>query len=231
VHVLGADDDSRAVARAAEADALGIAGGDGSLAPVADAAIERGLPFVCIPLGTHNHFARDAGIDRNDPIGALDAFSAQRDRHVDVGRANGRLFLNNVSLGIYAELVRGRESHRRRGAALARLRALWLTLREQRPEPFFVDGREVDARVVLAANNAYLLDLFDIGERKRLDDGVLHLYLAAGLLPRTWEERSGARFVVEQRGGLAAAVDGEPARFESPLEVGSEPRALRILLP
>ena len=68
----------RSSARAADADVLGMAGGDGSLAAVAEVAIERDLPFVCIPFGTRNHFARDIGLDRDDPIGALAAFDGRR---------------------------------------------------------------------------------------------------------------------------------------------------------
>ena len=51
-----------------------MAGGDGSLAPVAAAALETGAAFVCIPFGTRNHFARDVGLDRDDPLAALAAF-------------------------------------------------------------------------------------------------------------------------------------------------------------
>src|SRR5438132_2646450 len=130
-HVLGDGDDPAEAARAARADALGIAGGDGSLAAVADVALERDLPFVCVPFGTRNHFARDLGLDRDDPFAALDAF-AGRERRVDVGRVNGRPFLNNVSLGVYARLVHRRERHRRRGEARAALRALELALLRHR---------------------------------------------------------------------------------------------------
>jgi diacylglycerol kinase family enzyme len=79
------------------ADALGVAGGDGSLAVVAAAAHERDIPFVCIPAGTRNHFALDLGIDRHDLIGSLDAFTHGVERRIDLGQVNGRLFLNNVS--------------------------------------------------------------------------------------------------------------------------------------
>jgi diacylglycerol kinase family enzyme len=87
------------------ADALGIAGGDGSLAVVATAAHEHDIPFVCIPAGTRNHFALDLGIDRRDLIGSLDAFTYGVERQIDVGQINKRLFLNNLSLGVYAEAV------------------------------------------------------------------------------------------------------------------------------
>jgi diacylglycerol kinase family enzyme len=98
-HVMAEGENLVEIARGAEADKLGMAGGDGSLAPVADVALERDVPFVCVPFGTRNHFARDLGLDRGDPIGALGAFDGV-ERRIDVGRANGQLFLNNVSLGL-----------------------------------------------------------------------------------------------------------------------------------
>ena len=91
---------------ASGADALGVAGGDGSLAVVAAAALAHGIPFVCIPAGTRNHFALDVGVDRRDLVGALDAFTDGVERRIDVAQVNGRLFLNNVSLGIYGDAVR-----------------------------------------------------------------------------------------------------------------------------
>jgi diacylglycerol kinase family enzyme len=88
------------------AEALGAAGGDGSLAVVAATALAHGLPFVCVPAGTRNHFALDVGVDRRDLVGALDAFTDGVERSIDVGEVNGRVFLNNVSLGIYGDAVR-----------------------------------------------------------------------------------------------------------------------------
>ena len=231
VHVLEPDDDAQEIARRDDGGLLGMAGGDGSLGQVAEVAIERDVPFVCIPFGTRNHFARDVGLDRNDPIAALEAFRSGRESRIDVGRAGDRVFLNNVSFGIYAHLVHRREAHRRRRDAFARLRALWLSLRDRHPRPFDVDGQRVEARIVLVANNAYELDVLDLGERSRLDEGKLHVYVAESWFPRTWEERVGERFTVGRAADLRAAVDGEPARFESPVEVSIEPRALRILLP
>ena len=98
-HLLGEGEDPGAVARKAPEGPIGIAGGDGSLAEVAEVALERGSPFVVVPSGTLNHFARDLGLDRDQPEGALRAFSG-REIRVDVGRVNGGLFLNNVSLGL-----------------------------------------------------------------------------------------------------------------------------------
>jgi len=93
------------------ADALGMAGGDGSLAVVAAVAAAHGLPLVCVPAGTRNHFALDVGVGRQDPPGALDAFSDGVERRIDIADVNGRLFLSNVSLGVYGDAVQ-RPSYR-----------------------------------------------------------------------------------------------------------------------
>jgi diacylglycerol kinase family enzyme len=230
-HILREDEDVAELARAADAEVLAAAGGDGSVATVAAVAVERDLPFVVVPYGTRNHFARDIGLDRDDPLAALDAFDGE-ERRVDVGRAGERRFLNNVSLGLYATLVHRRERHRRRREALAGLRALWLSLRRRPGAWARVDGEPVRARVLLVANNAYELSLFSIGERVRLDEGRLHLYAANGVLPRAWEEQAGERFVLDAREErLTAAIDGEPVELETPLELAVERGALRVLLP
>ena len=160
VRFLEDGDDLQQLARDSGADVLGMAGGDGSLAAVAAVAIERDVPFVCVPFGTRNHFARDLGLDRDDPLAALAAFADGVERRVDVARAGKRLFLNNVSLGLYARLVHRREHHRRRRDALARLRALALTVTDRRRrQRFTIDGKVVRARLVLVSNNRYALDL------------------------------------------------------------------------
>lgn len=230
-HVLRRNDDLVGLAQEADAQVLGVAGGDGSLGTIAAVALERGLPFVCIPFGTRNHFARDLGLERDDPIGALGAFDGE-ERRVDVGRVGKRVFLNNVSIGLYARLVHRREGHRRRREALAGLRAFAILARRRHPLALTVDGSPVAARVVLVANNGYELDLFDIGERDRLDGGVLHLYVAVGVLPQTWEERSGTSFRVDATSTrVRVAIDGEPAMLKLPVDFRIEPQALRVLLP
>ena len=233
VHVLRADDDLGEIVRAADADALGMAGGDGSLATVAAAAIERDLPLVPVPFGTRNHFARDLGLDPDDPVAALDAFGSGGERRVDVGRAGDRLFLNNVSLGVYAQLVHRRERHRRRREALARLRALLLLARPHEPLELTVDGDPVEARILLVSNNRYALDLFSLGERPRLDEGSLYVYRAGGLLPRHWDGPNPARELTidSRRSRVRAAIDGEPAALEFPLRIAVESQALRVLVP
>src|SRR5215207_7370744 len=92
-----------AVARGA--DGLAVAGGDGSQAVVAAIAAEEGLPYACVPAGTRNHFALDLGVDRDDVVGGLDAFVDGGERWVDLAEFNGQVFVNNVSLGLYASAV------------------------------------------------------------------------------------------------------------------------------
>ena len=105
---LNTGDDLEALVRAAVADGadgLAMAGGDGSQAVVATIASDLDLPYACIPAGTRNHFALDLGVDRDDVVGALDAFVDGGEQRVDLGDVNGRVFVNNVSLGLYAETV------------------------------------------------------------------------------------------------------------------------------
>jgi diacylglycerol kinase family enzyme len=230
VHLLRPEDDAGVLARQSDAETLGVAGGDGSLAAVAEVAIERGVPFVCVPLGTRNHFARDLGLDRADPRAVLAAFEGE-ERRVDVGRVGDRLFLNNVSFGAYASLVHRREHDRRRREAFAGARALRLATQHPRLLGLTVDGDAVAGRVILVANNAYELRLFDLGARPTLSGGRLHLYWADGLLPTTWNQRAGETFTLTGGGPLAAAVDGEPVELDSPVDFRIEPRALRVLVP
>jgi diacylglycerol kinase family enzyme len=231
-----------------------MAGGDGSLAAVASVALERDVPFVPIPLGTRNHFARDIGFDRDDPIAGLAAFKGH-ERRVDVGRVSDRFFLNNVSLGLYAALVHDpRHQTRNRLVALARMAPAALG-RSRRPlqVSFEVEGwREQRlAFVVLVGNNDYRIEtMSELGERERLDEGLLHAYVIEAASRRTLisllfraavgkaetaealVEWTASRFAIESRyRRVHAAIDGEPVVLESPLEFEIRPRALRVLIP
>ena len=231
VHVLDGSD-AADVARSTDADVIGIAGGDGSCAAVAQVCVDRDLPLVCVPLGTRNHFARDAGVDRDDALAALDLFASASERRVDVGRVQGRLFLNNVSLGLYARLVHHREARRRRREALARLRALALLATDRAPLGLRIDGSPVTAHVVVVSNNAYTLDVLSIGERERLDEGLLHLYVPTGIVPSEWHDRTATRLQIDAaRPVLRVAVDGEPAELAPPILFEVQPGALRLRVP
>ena len=233
VHVLEEDDDLVELARQADEEVLGMAGGDGSLGAVAQVAIDRDLPFVCVPWGTRNHFAIDVGLDADDPLSTLAAFGDGVERRIDVGRVGEQLFLNNVSLGVYARLVHRRERRLQRGETFARLRALLISLKDRRrTERFVVDGQPLRASAVLVANNEYRVDLFSIGARERVDEGVLTIYAAHGLRRLRWTERKTASVKIETRPDPThAAIDGEPALLDSPLELRIEPGALRLLVP
>ncbi len=176
--ILDPGQDLAALARGAAAggaDALGVAGGDGSLAVVAEVAAAHGIAFACVPAGTRNHFALDVGVDRHDLTGALDAFTDGVERQIDVAEVNGRVFLNNVSLGIYGQAVR-RSAYRD-----AKVRTLLATAEEvlgpsgEAPALRLVDdaGREHrDPAVVLVSNNPYALDNpLAPGTRPALDTG------------------------------------------------------------
>lgn len=257
VHVLREGEDATEPTRRAAAEgaeALGIAGGDGSLAAVAAVALERDLPFVPVPLGTRNHFARDIGLDPDEPLAALAAFGGP-ERHVDVGLVGDRLFLNNVSLGLYASFVHdpARKTRNRLVAFFRMLPAALGRSRHALDLSFEVQGRRQRDRalVVLVGNNGYgMTTMADLGERARLDEGLLHAYViravarrsllallarvAVGDLERAegWTEWSAPTFSVDSsRPRIHAAVDGEPAVLDSPLRFEIRPRALRVLLP
>lgn len=237
------------------ATVLGIAGGDGSLAPVAHVALERDLPLVCVPFGTRNHFARDLGIDCDDPLGALRAFEGV-ERRVDVGAVNGRVFLNNVSLGVYASFVHD-PAHRTKNRLVALVRMLPAAAgRGRRPLDLAFEGEDsgrVERRralLLLVGNNDYrLTTLADFGDRPRIDAGHLHVYIleavgrrrlvallaraAAGRLAgeRDWEDwRARSLRVDSSRPHVRAAIDGEAAILRAPLEFEIRPRALRVLV-
>ena len=159
------------------ADGLAMAGGDGSQAIVASIAAELDLPYACIPAGTRNHFALDLGVDRDDVVGALDAFVDGGERRVDLAEVNGRVFVNNVSLGLYADAVQ------RTGYRDAKLRTILDTV----PEVLGPEGTGLDLHwtgpgghehgagaAILVSNNRYRLGrAVGSGTRPRIDDGLL----------------------------------------------------------
>ena len=178
--ILAPGQDLAALARdaaAADADALGMAGGDGSLAVVATVAAAHGIPFVCVPAGTRNHFALDVGVDRHDLIGALDAFTGGVERQIDVAEVNGRVFLNNVSLGIYGEAVRSPAYRDAKVRTLLETTAEVMGPSGEAPALRLTDdlGREHGhLAVVLVSNNPYALDRPLVrGTRPALDSGQL----------------------------------------------------------
>jgi diacylglycerol kinase family enzyme len=236
--VLAPGQDLAALARdaaAGGADALGAAGGDGSLAVVAAVAAAYGIAFVCVPAGTRNHFALDVGVDRHDVLGALGAFTGGVERQIDVAEVNGRMFVNNVSLGVYGEAVR-RSAYRD-----AKVRTLLETAEEvlgpsgEAPALRLADdaGREHrDPAVVLVSNNPYALDNpLAPGTRPALDTGQLGIVVLGapgeGRIPtgRAW---TAPRLEVSAPAAVHAGVDGEAVDLSPPLRFTIRPAALRV---
>jgi diacylglycerol kinase family enzyme len=245
-------DDLRAVAESAVAggsDAIGMAGGDGSLGLVAAVAAAHDVAFVCVPAGTRNHLARDLGVAPDDLTGALDAFGPALESRVDLAEVNGRVFVNNVSLGLYATMVET-PTYREK-----KVRTAAQTLEERLgpdvpPYDLHLDGPhgKVDgAHIVQVSNNPYkLTSLSSFGARQHLDGGVLgvvtlrlegraqlgalerdevsgHPGRAPGL--RSW---TAPTLEVRSSSPVGAGIDGEACCLHPPLRFAARPAALRV---
>jgi diacylglycerol kinase family enzyme len=241
VVLLGPDQDlAAAIDDALEggADALGVAGGDGSVSTVAVAAWAHLLPLVCVPAGTRNHFARDLGLDPGDPAAALDAFTDGTEARIDVATVNGRLFLNVVSLGIYGEAIR-RSAYRD-----AKLRTLLETASAvfgpggEIPELDLVDDRGIQhdrPAVVLVSNNPYApAHPSARGARPTLTSGRLGIIVIgkpAGIHRPPAQSWSASSLEVDAAARIHAGLDGEAVELDPPLRFEIQPGALRVRVP
>ncbi len=241
----------RAVANGAEV--IGMAGGDGSQALVATIAMRHDVALVCVPAGTRNHFALDLGLDRDDLVGALDAFADGIERRIDLACVNERVFVNNASLGVYAHVV---QSDAYRDAKLG-------TWKRMLPEILGKDAERAllefaipharawkDAALVIVSNNPYQLRrLGGVGSRPHLDTGRLGIFAARASGARTMativtlgtvgqhrrlrsvQQWSSLEFEVRSGGPIAVGLDGEAHMLEPPLRFVSLPAALRVRVP
>jgi len=240
-----------AIARGAQV--IGMAGGDGSQALVATVAAQRDIAHVCIPAGTRNHFALDLGLDRDDVVGALDAFTDGVERRIDLARVNDRVFVNNASLGVYAKVV---QSDAYRDAKLETWTDMLPELLGPDAEPIDLEftapdgSRCDDAPLVLVSNNPYrLASLAGAGTRERIDTGRLGVLAArvrsaadvsklvalelAGQVGRfpgllSWSTQE---FEVRSSRPVEVGLDGEALVLDPPLRFASLPGALRVRLP
>ena len=256
VRVLEKGDDLLALAReaaAAGAEVLGMGGGDGSLALVASVAMEYDLPFVCIPVGTRNHFAMDMSLDRSDPAAALAAFTGGEERVVDVATVGEQVMLNNASFGVYPATLN--EPGYREAKAEAFREVIASVLNGER-EPFDLrfdtpQGRREQAFIVFVGNNPYeFIGLEDFGGRPRLDRGQLQITvieprhhdtlakLARGMIigqpdfAEGFQQWNATEFEIDSGAAtLDAGVDGEALTFATPVRIRIRPQALRVLLP
>jgi diacylglycerol kinase family enzyme len=239
-------------AASGEVDVLGMAGGDGSQAMVGTVAAEFGLPMVVVPAGTRNHLALDLGLDRDDVVGALDAYGQASERTMDLADVNGHVFVNNVSLGLYAAIVR---SPAYRDAKVDTTLATLPQVLGPDSEPFDLrftgpDGAEHrGAHLIQISNNPYGTTAAGAGSRPRLDThrlGVISLVLAekggagaflAALATGHPERFAGftswatPTFEVTSEGPIDVGLDGETQVMEPPLRFSIRPSPVRVRLP
>ncbi|HVK35105.1 MAG TPA: diacylglycerol kinase family protein [Microlunatus sp.] len=238
---------------AAGADLIGMAGGDGSQALVASVASRHGLPFVVVPAGTRNHFALDLGIDREDVPGSLDAFRDGVDRLIDLAEVNGRVFVNNAAMGVYATVVQSADY---RDAKIQTMASMLPDLIGPTAQPSELhctlpSGEDLVAgQLLLISNNPYQLrHLRGGGRRSRLDAGVLgaasvtvstaadvEALTALELTGRVdqfhgWREWTAPTIEIRSTRPVEVGVDGEALVLEPPLRFAIRPAALTIRVP
>ncbi len=231
-------------------------GGDGAIGAVAAAVADSPATLGVLPLGTFNHFAKDLGIPL-DLREAVRVLLAGRTVSIDAGDVNGRVFVNNASLGVYPRIVEGRRTLRRLGwnkwTAFA-----WAVAASLRRYPYLsVRVEAAGARVlrttpfVFIGNNEYEVEGLRLGARARLDGGELWLYVAPhrasrwalmrlalrAILGRLRQERdfyaapSAEIWVETRRKRIRVALDGELTVLESPLHFRVRRQALRVIAP
>ncbi|MBM9503075.1 diacylglycerol/lipid kinase family protein [Actinacidiphila acididurans] len=261
VWMTSAGQDAASLARdavRAGARVLGVAGGDGTVSAVAAVAAGTDRPLVVVPAGTRNHFARDLGLDVRDPGLALGALADGEPVRVDLGTVGPRIFVNNVSFGMYADALLEpgyREDKQRAFAAVgpAYLKGeQWVKARVDTPR-----GTVESPQVVLVSNNPYhLATPRRLGYRLSLATGTLGGIvlkrpahpppdLLRHLRDQLWRHEHGP-FPADQGAlvwsaaditlhgdmeQLDAGIDGEAVRLPLPVECSIRPGALRVLLP
>ena len=236
-------------------DIVVAGGGDGTVSMVAAALVDTRIALGVLPLGTLNHFAKDLRI----PL-ALDAavklIAAGKSQRVDVGEVNGRVFVNNSSLGLYPDVVHDRELQQRNMGRSKWLAFFWASIAALRRYPFLsvclcVDGMQHRRRTpfVFIGNNEYHIEGFALGSRERLNAGCLSLYSAhrpgrmrllqfglRALMGRLKQSRDfdalvATEFVVESRHQkMRVATDGEVTVMKPPLRYRSRPASLTVLV-
>ncbi|GAA3388326.1 hypothetical protein GCM10020369_34070 [Cryptosporangium minutisporangium] len=230
----------------AGADLLGVAGGDGTQALVADVAAETGVPFMVISAGTRNHFALDLGLDREHPMACLDALTDGVELRVDLGRVGGRTFVNNASFGAYATVV-DRPSYRGKKAGTALDVLPDLLTDHTGPALRVTVGQTVLEGPVaaLVSNNPYCVDdVAHFGRRSRLDVGVLGVLavtvrgardatrLLRGRRSRSLQVVQGREVTVDADApSIPVGIDGESFWLHTPVRCTLRPRALRVRVP
>jgi len=228
------------------------AGGDGTVNCVIQALVHSEAVLGVIPIGTFNHFARDVGVPL-DWRAALEVALNGTTRQVDAARANDRFFVNNISMGLYPELVARREERGRHYPRWkARLYALYGTLQKYPHVTVTLESEHhqmaVRTHVLMVSNNTY--DLSRIGidaPRSTLEEGRLSVYwlphlprvalmrfIAHYLAGRVHETpgfrsfRTSRMKVHASKAHLKVGVDGELFTFDMPLVITIAPQSLKV---
>ena len=243
-------------AAGSNADVVVLGGGDGTLSTGAAALVGSPKPLGILPLGTLNHFAKDMGIPQ-DLDQAVATIEQGHVTEVDVGEVNGRIFLNNSSIGLYPSAVSEREELRRRHGEGKWLAMLDACVDVFRRFPLLDVTLHVEDRAValttpfiFVGNNRYEMSLFALGTRESLQGGALSLYLTRNggrigllrlafraILGRLEQDRDFHSFMLPEveirsrRRALQVSLDGEVVRMTSPIRYVVRPRALRVLAP
>jgi len=243
-------------AKAPGLDALVAGGGDGTLSCAAGHLAGTGRPLGILPLGTLNHLARDAGIPAEIEEAAA-VIAAGHVREIDLAEVNGRIFVNNSSVGLYPDMVRLREAEQERkgrSKRLAMLSASLTTLRHFRRHRLWISAEGLEAPIhtplLFVGNNRYEVNLFGLGKREALDAGELCIYAirARSRIGMVWAGIRGVfgrldqqrdfvtAYVTEaevssERDSLTISADGETVRMEMPLRYRILPRALKLIVP
>ena len=259
IHLIGPGDGITKIAQSAARDgnfAVVAGGGDGTVSAVASALLNTESALGVLPVGTLNHFAKDLGIPL-DAEKAAETIATGGIRQVDVGEVNGKIFVNNSSLGLYPSMVRGRDHEQRLGRSKW-MAFLWAVFAVVRRYPLLGvrlssgDGRQITRRtpVVFIGNNQYEIKGFEIGTRVSLDRGELAVYVAhhngrAALIRMGIEAvlgwlRRGTDFdfmsakelqIETARRKIQVSTDGEVSTFIPPLIYRIHPLALRVIVP
>ncbi|MFH8591485.1 diacylglycerol/lipid kinase family protein [Streptomyces rimosus] len=260
VRLTSADHDAASLARLAlqeGAEVLGVAGGDGTVAAVAAVAADADRPLVVVPAGTRNHFARDLGLDIRDPVRALSALCDGEPARVDLGLAGPRVFINNVSLGAYADALLEPGYREAKARVLASVTPGYLTGQHWVEACVDTPQGTIDSpQVVLVSNNPYhLATPRYLGRRFALTTGMLGgivlrrppdtppdllRHLRRDLRRQGDSGRAGEPVVTWTAAGITvhsgtphlhAGIDGEPVVLPLPVTCQVRPGGLRVLLP
>ncbi|TQS74075.1 hypothetical protein ERN12_08750 [Rhodobacteraceae bacterium] len=238
------------------ADLIVAAGGDGTVMAVAQAMLGRDVPMGVLPLGTFNFFARGLRLSE-DPTEAAQQILNGQSHAIRVGTVEGRVFLNNASLGIYPSILKARESIYRRWGR-HRIVAYWSVVRTflkfQKPMhiELHTDGETItqDTPLVFVARSAYQLDFFGLEGAQAIGDDAFAVLVAkaegrSGLFKLAWRlvtrtMREGRDYDLIRAKDLTIhtrskrsllAFDGEKSRLPSPFSFRMHPDLLNIILP